>query len=92
MSPNLVLNPVCLLFFFLLIETAMKESGVQWSVANEEDHKNGERLVIKHNKVKNDSKSDLLILLVFDWLRYRMQSAPTNQNLFPRIHALLVPS
>lgn len=29
----------------------MKELGVQWSVANEEDYKNGERLVVKHNKV-----------------------------------------
>jgi len=33
----------------------MKEQGVQWSVASEEDYKNGERLVIKHNKVTNNS-------------------------------------
>lgn len=42
----------------------MKESGVQWSVANVEDYKNGERLVIKHNKVKNNSKNDLLFGIV----------------------------
>jgi len=60
MSPSLVLNPVCLPFYFSLVCTAMKESGVQWSVANEEDYKNGERLVIKHNKVHNNSKNDLL--------------------------------
>lgn len=50
----------------------MKESGVQWSVANEEDYKNGERLVIKHNKVKNNSNNDILVLHAFDWLRYLM--------------------
>ena len=63
----------------------MKESGAQWSVANEEDYKNGERLVIKHNKVNHNSKNDYfaipgLVLRVFDWLRYRLQSDLTNQN------------
>ena len=63
----------------------MKESGAQWSVANEEDHKNGERLVIKHSKVNDNSKNDYftipgLVLRVFDWLRYRLQSVLTNQN------------
>ena len=63
----------------------MKESGAQWSVANEEDYKNGERLVIKHNKVNHNSKNDYfaipgLVLRVFDWRRYRVQSVLTNQN------------
>ena len=57
---SLVLNCICLSIYF----TAMKESGVQWSVANVEDYKNGERLVIKHNKVKNNSKNDLLFGIV----------------------------
>ena len=43
------------------IYTAMNESGVQWSVATEEDYKNGERLVIKHNKVNDSSKVIYLI-------------------------------
>ena len=40
------------------IYTAMNESGVQWSVANEGDYKNGERLVLKHNKVTDNSNND----------------------------------
>lgn len=32
-------------------EAGPKESGVEWSVAGEEEYKNGERLVLKHNKV-----------------------------------------
>ena len=53
----------------------MKESSVQWSVANEEDYKNGERLVIKHNKVKDNSKNDYYSRFgaaCLDWLRYRL--------------------
>lgn len=61
MSLSLVLNPVCLPFYFFSIYTAMNESGVQWSVATEEDYKNGERLVIKHNKVNDSSKVIYLI-------------------------------
>ena len=59
MSLSIILYPVCVPFYFFLIYVAMKESGVQWSVANEEDYKNGERLVIKHNKVSNNRKNDL---------------------------------
>ena len=54
MSPSLVPNPVCLPFYY----AAIKESGVQWSVANEGDYKNGERLVLKHNKVTDNSNND----------------------------------
>lgn len=32
-------------------EAGPKQSGVEWSVAGEEEYKNGERLVLKHNKV-----------------------------------------
>ena len=59
MSPRLVLD--CSVYYFILLTfTAIKESGVQWSVASEEDYKKGERLFIKHSKVNNNSKNDLL--------------------------------
>ena len=54
----------------------MKESSVQWSDANEEDYKNGERLVIKHNKVNDNSKNinyySRFGTACLDWLRYRL--------------------
>lgn len=58
----------------------MKESGVQWSVANEEDYKNGERLVIKHNKVKNNSKNDLLFGIACIWLAEISYVVCSNQS------------
>ena len=57
-SEYYTISRLCTILLFL-IYVAMNESGVQWSVANEEDYKNGERLVIKHNKVSNNSKNDL---------------------------------